>query len=172
MRSSLIACFILVLLVSACGGKGGGGADPDATPTSDTYLGHHGEVMPLRSALAGVAFRPFIPAREIVETAVLPAYNGGDDTRQNRGIGFEYISKREAYVLKQWPGSGLPGPRTVATIDGCTITSYEINGGAAGKQGALWSSGRIAANLLAAGNASDRETFEEARRLVRLGACR
>jgi hypothetical protein len=172
MRTSLIACFILVLLVSACGGKGGGGADPDATPTSDTYLGHHGEVMPLRSALAGVAFRPFIPAREIVETAVLPAYNGGDDTRQNRGIGFEYISKREAYVLKQWPGSGLPGPRTVATIDGCTITSYEINGGAAGKQGALWSSGRIAANLLAAGNASDRETFEEARRLVRLGACR
>jgi hypothetical protein len=172
MRSSLIACFILVLLVSACGGKGGGGADPDATPTSDTYLGHHGEVMPLRSALAGVAFRPFIPAREIVETAVLPAYNGGDDTRQNRGIGFEYISKREAYVLKQWPGSGLPGPHTVATVDGCQITSYDINGGAAGKQGALWSSGRIATNLIAAGNASDRDTFEEARRLVRLGACR
>jgi hypothetical protein len=172
MRSSLIACFILVLLVSACGGKGGGSGEPDATPTSDTYLGHHGEVMPLRSALAGVAFRPFIPAREIVETAVLPAYNGGDDTRFNRGIGFEYISKREAYVLKQWPGSGLPGPRTVATIDGCQITSYDMNGGALGKQGALWSSGRVASNLVPAGNASDRETIEEARRLVRLGACR
>jgi len=173
MRTSLIACIILVLMVSACGGKkGGGDASPDATPTSDTYLSHRGEVMPLRTALAGVAFRPFIPAREIVETAVLPAYNGGDDTRQNRGIGFEYISKREAYVLKQWPGSGLPGPRNVATIDNCEITSYDIDGGAAGKQGALWSNGRVAYNLVAVGNATDRDTFEEAKRLVRLGACR
>ena len=172
MRSSLVACFILVLMVSACGGKGGGGASPDATPTSDTYLSHRGEVMPLRSALGGVAFRPFIPAREIIETAVLPAYNGGDDTRANRGIGFEYTSKREAYVLKEWPGSGLPGPRNVATIDNCQITSYDISGGSTGKQGALWSNGRVVSNLVAVGNASDRETFEEARRLVRLGACR
>ncbi|MGH7716530.1 MAG: hypothetical protein ACREML_11100 [Vulcanimicrobiaceae bacterium] len=168
----MIACFILVLLVSACGGKGRGNADPDATPTSDTYLGHHGEVMPLRRALAGVAFRPFLPAREIVETAVLPPYNGGDDTRINRGIGFEYISKREAFVLKQWPGSGLPGPHNVGTISGCQITAYDMNGGAAGKQGALWSNGRIASNLIPAGNASDRETFDEARRLVQRGACR
>ncbi len=172
MRNSLIACFILVLLVSACGGKGGGGASPDATPTSDTYLSHRGEVMPLRSALGGVEFRAFIPAREIVETAVLPAYNGGDDTRQNRGIGFEYVSKRQAYVLKQWPGSGMPGPRNVATIDNCQITSYDIDGGAAGHQGALWSNGRVVFNLVAVGSANDRDTFEEARRLVRLGACR
>jgi len=172
MRSSLIACLILVLVVSACSGKGGGGASPDATPTSDTYLSHRGEVMPLRSALEGIDFRPFIPAREIVETAVIPAYNGGDDTRQNRGIGFEYVSKREAYVLRQWPGNGLPGPRNVATIDNCQITSYDIDGGAAGKQGALWSNGRVAFNLIAAGSATDRDTFEEARRLVRLGACR
>jgi hypothetical protein len=173
MRTSLIACFILVLMVSACGGKkGGDSSSPEATPTSDTYLSHRGEVMPLRSALGGVAFRAFIPAREIVETALLPPYNGGDDNRQNRGIGFEYISKREAYALRQWPGSGLPGPRTVGTIDNCQITSYDINGGAAGKQGALWSNGRVAFNLVPVGNASDRDTFEEARRLVRLGACR
>lgn len=172
MRKPFIACFILVLLVTACGGKGGGGAEPDATPTSDTYLSHRGEVMPLRSALGGVAFRAFIPAREIVETAVLPAYNGGDDIRQNRGIGFEYVSKRQAYVLKEWPGSGLPGPRIVATIDNCQITSYDINGGATGHQGALWSNGGIAFNLVAVGSANDRDTFEEARRLVRLGACR
>lgn len=172
MRTSLIACFILVLMVTACGGKKGGDASPEATPTSDTYLSHRGEVMPLRSALGGVAFRPFIPAREIVETALLPPYNGGDDNRFNRGIGFEYVSKHQAYALRQWPGSGLPGPRNVATVDNCQITSYDIDGGAAGKQGALWSSGRVAFNLVPVGSASDRETFEEARRLVRLGACR
>jgi hypothetical protein len=171
MRWALtVAC--LLLLLAGCGGKGGGDASPDATPTDESYFSHRGEVMPLRSALAGVAFRPFIPAREIVETALLPAYNGGDDIRENRGIGFEYLSKREAFVLNQWPGAGQAGPRNLGTIDGCALSAYDIAGGTTGKQGVLWSNGRIVSNLVAAGNASDRETFEEARRLVRRGACR
>jgi hypothetical protein len=168
MRRLLIAC--LVLLLPACGGKGS--PTPDATPTENSYLSHRGEVLPLRSALGQIAFRPFVPAREIVETALLPAYNGGADERQNRGIGFEYISKREAFVLSQWPGSGMPGPRNLGTIEGCLVTGYDIAGGVGGKQGALWSNGRIVSDLVAAGNATNRETFEEARRLVRRGACR
>ena len=129
--------------------------------------------MPLRSALGEIAFRPFIPAREIVETALLPAYNGGEDVRKNRGIGMEYISpRREAFVLSQWPGAGLPGPRDLGTVNDCSLTAYDIAGGDAGKQGALWSNGRVASDLVAAGNASDRDTFDEARRLIRMGACR
>lgn len=170
MRWLSIACLILLFPAFGCGGKGG--PSPDATPTENSYLSHHGEVMPLRSALGGIAFRPFIPAREIVETALLPPYNGGADERENRGIGFEYISKREAFVFSQWPGSGQPGPRDLGTIDGCQITGYDIAGGMTGKEGALWSNGRIESDLVPAGNASNREVFEEARRLVRLGACR
>ena len=169
MRRLLIVC--LVLLFPACGG-GKGGPSPDATPTENSYLSHHGQVMPLRSALGGIAFRPFVPARAIVETALLPAYNGGPDERRNRGIGFEYISARQAFVLSQWPGAGMPGPRDLGTIDGCQVTAYDIAGGEGGRQGALWSNGRVVSNLVAAGNASNRATFDEARRLVRLGACR
>lgn len=169
MRRLLIAC--LVLLLPACGG-GKHSPSPDATPTENSYLSHRGQVEALRSALGGVAFKPFIPAREIVETALLPAYNGGADVRANRGIGFEYISKREAFVLSQWPGAGMPGPHDLGTIDGCQLTAYDIAGGEGGKQGALWSSGRVVSDLVAAGNATNRETFEEARRLIRRGACR
>lgn len=169
MRRLLIACFLLLL--PACGGSKGE-PSPDATPTESDFFQHRGQVTPLHQAIAGVAFRPFIPSRIIVETALLPPYNGGDDTRQNRGIAFEYESHNQAFVLSQWPGGAMPGPRTIGTVNGCTITAYDMNGGAEGKQGALWSNGRIVLNLVAAGNASNHAVFEEARRLVRIGACR
>lgn len=167
MRWLLLACFLLLLL-PACGG---GQPEPEPTDTR-SYLTHHGTVMPLHQAIAGVAFRPFIPAHYIVETALLPPYNGGDDTRVNRGIGFEYMSHNEAFVLKQWPGRNLPGPRKVATIKGCEITGYDIAGGAEGKQGALWGNGSIASNLVPTGNTPNKSVYAEAKRLVQIGACR
>jgi hypothetical protein len=170
-RSRLAVLAGLLLALPACGG-GGDKAAADATPTPEAGLTRLGEVTPLRTALAGIAFRPFIPARQIVETALIPAYNGGEDTRENRGIAFEYVSFHQSYILSEWPGKGKAGPRHVATEQGCEITSYDIGGGTAGRQGALWSNGRIAAKLIPSGNASDRATFAEARRLVRLGACR
>jgi hypothetical protein len=166
------ACLLLALLAAALSACGGGKASPQPTPTENSYLSHRGKVMPLRTALRSVAFRPFIPAREIVETALLPPYNGGDDVRKNRGIGFEYISQRQAFVLSQWPGPGLPGPQDLGTINGCALSAYSIAGGATGKSGALWTNGRIASNLVPAGNATDHDTFEEARRLIRGGACK
>ena len=168
MRWLLLACLLLSL--PACGG-GKGEANPEPTDTR-SYLTHAGKVMPLHEAIGGVAFRPFIPAHYIIETALLPPYNGGDDTRANRGIGFEYMSHNAAFVLKQWPGRGMPGPRRIATIKDCEITAYHINGGAEGKQGTLWSNGLIAFNLVPSGNASDNAVFAEAKRLVRIGACR
>jgi hypothetical protein len=169
MRWLLLACCFLLL--PACGGGKGGEAHPDATPTG-TYLSHAGKVMPLHEAIGGVVFRPFIPAHYIIETALLPPENGGDDTRANRGIGFDYLSHNEAFVLKQWPGRLIPGPRMIATINGCDITGYDIDGGKEGKQGALWSDGLIVFNLVPAGNASNDAVFAEAKRLVRIGACR
>jgi hypothetical protein len=163
------ACLLLALLAAALSACGGGRA-PQPAPTENSYLSHRGKVMPLRTALRSVDFRPFIPAREIVETALLPPYNGGDDVRKNRGIGFEYISQRQAFVLSQWPGPGLPGPQDLGTIDGCALSAYSIAGGTTGKSGALWTNGRIASNLVPAGNATDHDTFEEARRLIRGGA--
>lgn len=169
MRWLFLACCLLLLL-PACGG-GKGDADPEPTDTR-SYLDHAGTVMPLHQAIAGVAFRPFIPAHYIVQTALLPPYNGGDDTRANRGIGFEYMSRNQAFVLKQWPGRGLAGSRKIATIKTCEITAYDIKGGAEGKQGALWSNGLIASNLVPTGNTTNNAVFTEAKRLVQIGACR
>lgn len=173
MRKLLIACFLFSLGASslaACSGKGD--ASPDATATPEDFFKHRGQVTPLHEAIGGVAFRPFIPARIIIETALLPPYNGGDDTRQNRGIAFEYMSRGEAFALEQWPGASMPGPRDLGTIDDCDITAYDMNGGVGGRQGALWSNGRVVSNLVAAGNASNKAVFDEAKRLVRAGACR
>jgi hypothetical protein len=162
-----MACCLLLL--TACSGKGD--ANPEPTPTEDIFK-HRGTVTPLHEAIAGVAFRPFIPSRVIVETALLPPYNGGDDVRRNRGIGFEYESKHQTYMLSEWPGAGKPGPRNLGSVNGCELTAYDQNGGAEGKKGVLWSNGRIVSNLISAGDATNKQTFDEARRLVRIGACR
>ncbi|MGH7661342.1 MAG: hypothetical protein ACRENA_10570 [Vulcanimicrobiaceae bacterium] len=169
MRWLFFACCLLLLLPACSGGKGD--ADPEPTDTRSILM-HAGKVMPLHEAIAGVVFRPFIPAHYIVETALLPPYNGGDDTRANRGIGFQYMSRNQAFVLKEWPGRGMPGSRRIGTVNGCDITAYDMNGGAEGKQGALWSDGLIASNLVPAGNSTNKAVFAEAKRLVRIGACR
>jgi len=169
MRWLVLACGLLLL--TSCGG---GKAEPEATPTPDpdAYLAQKGIITPLHQAIAGVAFRPFIPSRYIVETALLPPYNGGADTRQNDGIGFEYVYHNYAFALSQWPGAGMPGPRHIATINDCDISAYDINGGVGGKQGALWTNGRIEYNLVAAATAPNKAVFAEAKRLVHMGACR
>jgi hypothetical protein len=128
--------------------------------------------MPLRSALEGIAFRPFLPSRQIVEAALIAPYNGGDDTKANRGIGLEYVSNHQSFVLQQWPGGGKPGPVSLGSERGCDLTAYTLRGGETGQQGVLWSNGRVVSNLLPSGKATDKATFAEARRLVRLGACR
>ncbi|MBV8602729.1 MAG: hypothetical protein JO359_14275 [Candidatus Eremiobacteraeota bacterium] len=167
------AVLFTFLALGACG-HGSGEPSPDATPTvnPDDYFAHRGQITPLRTALGEIAFRPFIPAREIVETALLPPYNGGDDVRQNRGIGFEYVQAHQSFVLSQWPGAGKNGPYQLGTERGCQLSAYDIAGGTTGHRGVLWSNGSIASNLVAAGNASDKAVYAEARRLVRLGACR
>lgn len=171
MRRLLIAGSLL-LLVACGGGKQEASTEPSPTPDPMAYLSHRGQIMPLHQAIGGVAFRPFIPSRVILVTALLPPYNGGDDTRANRGIAFEYMSHHQPYVLSEWPGAAMPGPRSLGTVNDCDLTGYDVNGGKEGKQGVLWSNGLTVSNLVAAGDATNRATFDEARRLARMGACR
>lgn len=164
-----LAAALLVLAVAACGG--GKPAAPAATPTPESFLSHRGTIMPVRSALKEIAFKPFFPSRQIVETALLPAYNGGDDIKRNRGIGFEYVSTHESYVLSQWPGKPKSGPVSLPSEQGCGLSGYAI-GANKGHLGVLWSNGTIVSDLQPSGNATTKATVAEARRLVRRGACR
>lgn len=166
LRLGLIAW--LLLAVSACGG---GKAEPAATPVPESFLSHRGTVMPLRSAVKEIAFKPFYPSGQIAETALLPPYNSGDDIKGNRGIGFEYVSGHESYVLSQWPGNLKPGPVSLPSEHGCDLSAYPI-GAKKGHQGVLWARGPIVSNLQPSGNASSKATIAEARRLARRGACR
>ncbi|MBV8353694.1 MAG: hypothetical protein JO101_00105 [Candidatus Eremiobacteraeota bacterium] len=128
--------------------------------------------MPLREALDGVRFRPFIPSRQIVETALIPAYNG-DDIPEDRGIAFEYVSNRQSFVLSQWPhhGSVISGTRRLGTDHGCPLSAYPI-GLKPGHEGVIWNNAVVIASLQPSGDASTKATVDEAHRLVALGACR
>ena len=167
LRLGLVAW--LVLAVSACGG--GKPAEPAPTPTPESFFSHRGTVMPLKSALKEIGFKPFFPSRQIVETALLPAYNNGDDIKRNRGIGFEYVSSHESYALSQWPGKPKTGPVSLPSEQGCGLSAYTI-GTNKGHLGVLWSNGTIVSNLQPTGNATSKATVAEARRLARRGACR
>jgi hypothetical protein len=158
---------------------------PEAPPT---FLSQKGTVMPLRSALSEISFKPFIPSHRIVETALIAPYNGGDDNRKNRGIAFEYVSGHESYVIQEWPGNGRGGPISLPPEGKCALSAYHLGrrpppppeeGQTPAptlppqtQEGVLWSARGIVFNLLPSGNAQPPATIAEARRLIRVGACR
>jgi predicted small lipoprotein YifL len=156
--SALSACGIAGLLKTP--------PPPVATP-KPTLVAMRGIAMPLHTARAGVSFRPFVPARELVDVALLAPY-AGNDTRANRGIGFEYESGGRLFVLSQWPAHGTPpaGGTPLRPEAECSLTRYKPDG-------IIWTTKRdIVATLQTDGKSSPSAVETEARRLVRRGACR
>ena len=157
--SALCACGIAGLFKTA--------PPPVATP-KPTLVAMRGIAMPLHTARAGVSFRPFVPARELVDVALLAPY-AGNDTRANRGIGFEYESGGRLFVLSQWPAHGTPpaGGHPAPSRSRMQLDPrYKPDG-------IIWTTKRdIVATLQTDGKSSPSAVETEARRLVRRGACR
>ncbi len=126
------------------------------------------------AARHGIAFAPFAPPRHIIAVALLPPFHG-DDTRRNRGIGYEYIGRdNRTYALAQWPLGG-------GTITG--FATYEPALAACGSartfrrgttpNGIVWTTPRGVVMTLQADGANDARILEaEWTLLVRRGACR
>jgi hypothetical protein len=150
------------------------GAPATAQPQATTIVGRMGLQMSEAAARHGVAFRPFAPPRKIVAAALLPPFHG-DDTRANRGIGFEYTdASGRRYALAQWPANGgsverfAPlEPRDPGCADARTFTRGTK------PSGIVWSTPRGLIMTLQADGANDARTLEiEWSKLIRRGVCR
>ena len=139
---------------------------PKATPPP-MLIDDRGTSMPLEQAITHVVFRPFIPAEQILGYAVLPPL-GDLDTDAHRGLGIEYVSNNRAMLLSQWPKQDfvIAFARSMGEIGPCTLGHYKVDG-------AAWlTSSNVVMTLQPDGSVSPTVVDDEARRLMRAGACR
>jgi len=166
-RLALIA-FALVAAVPARADE-----DPKKPPPTPSpwLVGRLGVSIDEQDALAGIGFRPFVPTRAYKDVALLAPFHG-NDTRSNRGIGYEYEAHGRYYVLTQWPANGgtIDGfPALRANDPDCRdARSFPRPG-----SGIVWSTPRgIVATLRPDGESDAKMLLAEWHRLVRRGACR
>jgi len=170
MRTIALALFALALVTAVPARAADDVKKPPPTP-SPWLVGRLGVSTPEADALAGIAFRPFVPTRAYKDVALLAPFRG-KDARANRGIGYEYEDRGRLYVLTEWPANGgsIDGfPTLPATDPDCrNARSFPIAGG-----GIVWSTPRgIVATLRPDGETDANVLVAEWHRLVRRGACR
>jgi hypothetical protein len=169
MRTIALALFALAV-VAAVPALADDVKKPPPTP-SPWLVGRLGVSTPEQDALAGIAFRPFVPTRVYKDVALLAPFRG-KDTRGNRGIGYEYEDRGRLFVLTQWPANGgsIDGFPALAGGDpDCRDARAFPDAGA----GIVWSTPRgIVAALRPDGESDANVLVAEWHRLVRRGACR
>jgi len=147
---------------------------PPNTSRPLTLVERLGLGMPEWQARHEIGFGPFAPPRRIVAVALLPPFHG-DDTRANRGIGFEYADDAgRRYVLAQWPAHG-GNLASFAPFEhdepGCSDARTFSRG--AKPNGIVWSTPHGLILSLQTDGANDARTLEiEWTKLIRRGACR
>jgi hypothetical protein len=147
---------------------------PTPAPRPTSIIERMGVVMDEPAARRAIAFGPFAPPRRILGVALLPPFRG-DDTRANRGIGYEFADLAgRRYTLAEWPANGGTldhFPPLDAGEAGCP----DVHTFSRGRRpnGIVWSTTRGLIMTLQAGGANDARTLElEWRKLIRRGACR
>jgi hypothetical protein len=150
------------------------GTPQPTPPPSATIVGRMGVEMNESAARHEIEFRPFTPARSILAVALLPPFHG-EDTRANRGIGYEYVDgAKRRYALAQWPANGgsLAGFALLENGDpGCTGARTFSRG--TKPNGIVWSTPHGLIMTLQADGANDARILQaEWKRLIRRGVCR
>ncbi len=167
-----IALALLVLVLGAAPAAAGDDPKPAPPPTLSPWLvGRLGVSTPERAALAGIAFRPFVPSPTEKDVALLAPFRGAD-RRVNRGIGYEYEERGRLYVLTQWPANGgsIDAFPALRALDPDCRDARVFPGAA---QGIIWSTpSGIVATLRPDGASDAAVLVAEWHRLVRRGACR
>jgi hypothetical protein len=147
-------------------------ASPAPRPTS--IIDRMGVAMSETAARHAIGFGPFAPPRTILGVALLPPFHG-DDTRANRGIGFEYADPAgRRYALSEWPGNGgtLTRFTPLDTEDTSCPDAHTFSRGTR-PHGIVWSTSRGLIMTLQADGVNDARTLElEWRKLIRRGVCR
>jgi len=123
MRCLRSAAILLALLALPAAPALADSAVPGFSTKHVTLLENRGLPMSEQEAIERITFRPFVPAANYSEVALLPAFHGDDkDNPENRGIGYEYVSGGRTYVLREWPLAGgsldkYPSVPPVGTCD-------------------------------------------------------
>jgi hypothetical protein len=142
-------------------------ADAPAATPPPMLIDQRGTTMPLEQAIGHVVFRPFVPSSQILAYAVLPPL-GDLDTDAHRGLGIEYVSNNRAMLLSQWPKQDfmIAFARAHGPLAPCTLAHYKADG-------AAWlTSKNVVMTLQPDGSVAPAVVDDEARRLMRAGACR
>ena len=137
-----------------------------------TLIAVRGVEMPENQVLRQIGFRPFVPARQLIDAALLPPYHG-DDIAANRGIGYEYEHAGRTYALFQWPANGGTLSTWAATnkIDRCT--DLHLMGNLDNPYAMAWITPHGQVMMVEIdGKTEPRALRGEATRLIRRGACR
>ncbi|MGB8265951.1 MAG: hypothetical protein WCE44_06495 [Candidatus Velthaea sp.] len=166
MRPFVLAVFAFALALAPAAA-----ADRKATP-SPWLVGRLGISTPEHDALEAIGFRPFVPSRTSKDVALLPPFQG-NDTRENRGIGYEYEAGGRLYVLSQWPWGGGSIAGFPALKDSGAGDCRDVHSFPGHPHGIAWTTPRgIVAALRPDGENDANTLLAEWHRLLRRGACR
>ena len=149
----------------------------DSTPPPKPLVEQRGMPMSAQEAMERVTFRPFVPAANYSQVALLPAFHGEDkDTPQNRGVGYEYTSAGHTYLLREWPlaGGTLDHYPAMKPLGTCS-TGRTILGPPEDSRGVAWTTTALVFALQPdtfGGPTDVRALHAEWARLIKRGACR
>ena len=149
---------------------------PVLEETPRPLLEQRGLPMTEAEARARIVFRPFRPDPNYTTVALLPPFHGFDkDDPANRGIGYAYVSRGNAFVLREWPrvGGSLASASytSIPGVKGCS-DAYVVQGTERSVRGIGWETATRIYALQMDGPAQPRALHDEWTRLVGRGACR
>lgn len=151
---------------------------PGFTATDKPLIEQRGLPMSEQEAMERITFHPFVPTPNYAEVALLPALHGDDkENPENRGIGYEYMSGRQAYILREWPLAGASFDKypSIPPTGSCT-TGHFTEGTAKHMRAFAWTTGTLGfalqPDIPQGGNPNLTELRKEWARLVKRGACR
>jgi hypothetical protein len=151
---------------------------PGFSATDKPLIEQRGLPMSAQEAMERITFHPFVPTPNYLEVALLPALHGDDkENPQNRGIGYEYSSGGQIYILREWPLAGASFDRYPSIPkEGTCATGHFTEGTPQHMRALAWTTATLGfalqPDIPQGGNPNLKAFRKEWGRLVARGACR
>jgi hypothetical protein len=174
VRSAAIVAALIACSAGVVFAEGVPGFGPEQKP----LIEQRGLPMSAKEAMERITFHPFVPSANYAEVALLPALHGDDkENAENRGIGYEYSSGGQIYILREWPLAGASLDRYGALPPEGTCNTGRFTEGTETHIRALaWSTATLAfalqPDIPQGRNANWPALKREWARLIKRGACR